>query len=83
MEADNNMDDQLQKTAEDILKRLKEMEESKEWKENGTKPCAQFKMSIDKRVATKGIAVAEYPIAKVVEFLEKEESLAKMNNQIV
>ena len=31
-----------------------------------------FKLAIDKRIATKGVAVAEYPIDKVVQFLEKE-----------
>lgn len=32
--------------AQQALKRLKELEVSKEWKENGTKPCAMFKVEI-------------------------------------
>lgn len=42
-----------------------------------------FKMEIEGRIAAKGIAVADYNIQKVVEFLEKEESLPKINPQVV
>ena len=65
------------------MKRLKELEESSAWKESATKPCKQYKMGVEKRIATKGIAIAAYPIDKVCEFLYKEESLAKMNSQII
>lgn len=42
-----------------------------------------FKMDIDGRIAAKGTAVVDYNIEKVVEFLRKEESLAKINPQVV
>ena len=42
-----------------------------------------YKLGVEKRIATKGIDIASYNIEKVIEFLSKEESLAKMNPQIV
>ena len=42
-----------------------------------------FKMEVNGRVASKGVAVVNYPIDKVFAFLELEESLAKINSQIV
>ena len=61
----NKVDEELEVAAADILKRLKELENSSEWKESATKPCKQYKMAIEKRIATKGIAVAAYPFDKV------------------
>lgn len=78
-----NLDDQLEQTAQDILKRLKELESSTSWKDNGTKPCQKYKMEVDGRVAAMGVHTAEYNIEKVIAFLEKEESLAKINPQVI
>ena len=55
-------EEQLIKDGEDVVKRLKELEESKEWKENGKKPCDMYKMEINGRVASKGIAVVNFNI---------------------
>lgn len=62
---------------------MKELEESKAWKDNGNKPCQKYKMEVDGRVASKGIHVSEFNIEKVIEFLGKEESLAKINPQVL
>lgn len=78
-----NQDEQLQQAAEDIVKRLKELEESKAWKDNGTKPCQKYKMEINGRIASMGVHVVEYNIEKVIDFLNKEESLAKINPMLV
>jgi hypothetical protein len=80
---DNKYDDELQKDREEILRRLKELEGATDWKENGTKPCAMFKKQVEGRVASKGIAIVDFNIEKVFEFLHKEESLGKINSQII
>lgn len=53
------------------------------WKENGDNPCAMFKCEIGERVASKGIAKANYNIEKVIEFLDKEDSLKKINPMLL
>jgi hypothetical protein len=70
-------------TVQKALARLKELEVSKSWKENGTSPCAMFKLEIGDRVGSKGIDKVNYNIEKVIEFLAKEDSLKKMNPQLL
>ncbi len=50
------------------LKRLKELEDSPNWKANGE---GMFKQEIDGRVASKGVAKAAFNIKKVFNFLDK------------
>jgi len=42
-----------------------------------------FKMDIENRVASKGIAVVPYNIEKVIEFLQNEETLLKINGMLI
>jgi len=42
-----------------------------------------FKLEIGDRMASKGIHVNDFNIEKVIEFLEKEESLGKINSQLL
>lgn len=76
-------DEVYKKAAEDIIKRLKELEASNGWKENGEKKCKMYKMELDGRIAAKGVAEVGFPIEKVSEFLNKEDTLPKLNNQIL
>jgi hypothetical protein len=75
--------EQYAATAQQALKRLKELEVSNEWKENGNKPCAMFKCEINGRVASKGIDKTPFSIEKVFEFLDKEDSLKKINSMLL
>ena len=45
------------------------------WIPNGTSPCEMYKVSINERVASKGIAIVDYPIDKVFDFLENPLSM--------
>lgn len=69
--------------AQKALKRLQELEESKEWKENGDKPCKMFKTEIDGRLASKGIDKVDYNIEKVFQFLDQEDSLKVINPMLL
>jgi hypothetical protein len=42
-----------------------------------------FKMGIESRVASKGIAIVNFSIDQIVEFLGKEDTLKKINPQLV
>jgi hypothetical protein len=59
------------------------LENHPNWQENGDKPCKMFKMEIDGRVASKGIAIVNFSINDVFEFLDKEDTLKKINNQLL
>lgn len=60
------MDDELNQTSQKVIGRVKELENHPGWKANGNKPCDMFKMDIDNRVASKGIAVVPYNIEKII-----------------
>lgn len=49
-----------------VLVKLKELEVSSEWEQIASKPCKMYKMGIDSRVASKGIAVVNFPISKII-----------------
>lgn len=78
-----NQDEKLIQASADIIARLKQMETTEKWIANGEDPCKMYKMEVDSRMASKGIHVNEYNIEKVITFLEKEESLAKINSQLL
>ena len=42
-----------------------------------------FKMEVEGRVAAKGIATVDYSLDKVVDFLWKDDTLPKLNSQVV
>lgn len=42
-----------------------------------------YKMEVDKRMAAKGIATVNYPFEKVVDFLWKDDTLSKLNSQVI
>lgn len=42
-----------------------------------------YKMDVNGRIASRGIAEVAFPIDKVREFLLKEDSLPKLNNQLL
>ena len=72
-----------EQVAQTALKRLKELEVSEKWQANGDKPCKMFKTEIDGRVASKGIDKVAYNIEKVIEFLDQEDSLKKINPMLL
>lgn len=78
-----NNDDQYLQIAQGAIKKLKELNASNKWQENGNKPCAMFKTEIDGRIASKGIDKVKFNIEKVIAFLEKEESLKIINPMLL
>lgn len=42
-----------------------------------------YKMEIGGRLASKGVHVNEFNVEKVIQFLQKEESLPKINPQVL
>ena len=46
---------------------------------NGEKPCALFKMEVDSRMASKGVATIEYPLEQVVKFFKDPTTSKKIN----
>ena len=76
---ENNMDEELNQTSLKVIDRIKELETHPGWKANGNKPCEMYKMEIDNRVASKGVAVVPYNIEKIIKFLEDETVLMKLN----
>lgn len=69
--------------AKDVIIRLKEMNANPNWQPNGTDPCEIFKIEIDERIASKGVAVVNFPIEKVIQFLTTPGSLAKVNEMML
>lgn len=76
-------DEELKAIAGEILARLQQLETCPDWIANGDKPCAMFKMEVDERVASKGIAKVNFNINKVFAFLEKEDTLKKINPMLL
>lgn len=62
---------------------LQELETSEKWVANGDKPCALYRMEIGDRIASKGVAIVKFNIEKVVTFLEKEDTLQKLNPDLL
>ena len=52
-----NQDEMLLKDCADIIARLKDLEKSEKWVDNGENLCKMYKMEIDGRLASKGIHV--------------------------
>ncbi len=75
--------EQYAATAQQGLKRLKELEVYGKWEPNGEKPCAMFKTEIEGRIASKGIAKVNYSIDKVFAFLDQEDTLKKINPMLL
>lgn len=73
----------LEATCVDIVKLVKEMEESKYWVECSKDPCLRHKMDIGELVAAKGTHVVPFSMEEVIEFLRHEESLKKLNWQLI
>lgn len=64
-----NQDEQLIKASNEIITRLKELETSDKWIDNGEQFCKMYKMEIGGRLASKGVHVNEFNIEKVITFL--------------
>ena len=56
-----NPDEEYEQVAKEIIERVKELEVSEKWEENGTQPCIKHKMWIGNRVASKGTHIVEHP----------------------
>lgn len=80
MEAVDNTD--YGAIAQQAVKRLKELHESKAWIDNGDKGCKMYKCEIGNRIASKGVAKVAYNIEKIVAFLRNEESLKKISSML-
>ncbi len=75
--------EKLETACEDIVKKVKEMEESKDWVECSKDPCLRHKMDIGELVAAKGTHIVPFSMEDVIEFLRHEESLKKLNWQLI
>jgi hypothetical protein len=42
-----------------------------------------FKMDVDGRLAVKGVTTVSFNIDKISEFLKKEDSMPKMNSNVI
>jgi hypothetical protein len=73
----------VEKEAEGLIDELKELNANEKWVANGDKPCDMFKMEIDSRMASKGVAVVEYPFEKVLEFFSDPMVSKKINEMCV
>jgi hypothetical protein len=54
--------EELNKIAQTMIDDLKSLEGNPKWEKFSDKPCQMFKMEIDGKMASKGVAVAYYPI---------------------
>ena len=73
----------VEKEAEGLVEKMKEISSSDKWVPNGNKPCEMFKMDIEKNLGSKGIAVIEYPLEKVLEFFSDTNASKKINDALV
>jgi hypothetical protein len=61
----------------------KEYNSSKNWEQFSKSPCLMFKMDVDGRLAVKGVTTVSFNIDKISEFLKKEDSMPKMNSNVI
>lgn len=80
---DATLSAQLLAQSQAIIPKLQEMEKDPNWAPNGNDLCALFKIDIGDRIASKGVATVNYPIEKIIDFLNKNASLGKLNDALV
>ena len=73
----------VEKEAEGLVDKMKELSSSDKWVANGNKPCQMFKMDIENNLGSKGIAVIEFPFEKVLEFFADTNASKKINDSLV
>lgn len=69
--------------ANTAFKQLDELASDPNWQKNGEKPCDMYKLEVEGRIASKGVAIVNYPLAEVVEFLSKPDTLKKLNPMLL
>lgn len=69
--------------AKEGLLHLRNAESNDKWKFYADSPCKMWTMDVEGRVASRGQAVVCYPRDKVVEFLKGEDTLRKLNPQLI
>ncbi len=74
---------QLLAQSQAIIPKLQEIENDNNWAANGHNLCDLFKIEIGDRLASKGVATINYPIEKVIDFLNQNDSLGKLNDALV
>jgi hypothetical protein len=69
--------------SKDIIQKLKELNGNYNWQPNGDKPCLMFKIEVENRVASKGVAVVNFPIEKVLAFFDLPDPTPRINEMCV
>ena len=59
-------DQRYEQTVKDLKKQMMDLLNSPNWVANGNNQCEMFKIDIGERVASKGVAIVNYNINKVV-----------------
>lgn len=71
---------QLEEQAKTLVNVYKELVNSPNWAPNGEDPCKLYKMEVDNRVASKGVATINYPLEKVIEFFNLPDSTPRIQD---
>ena len=70
---------QAEEFSKTLVPLIKELQNSPNWAPNGENPCKMYKMEVDNRVASKGVAIVNYPFDKVVEFFNLPDATPRIN----
>jgi len=73
----------VEKEAEGLVEKMKEIISSDKWVANGNKPCEMFKMDIENNLGSKGVAVLEFPFEQVIKFFSDSTASKKINDSLV
>lgn len=80
---EGNVQTQVEAEAKDVVERLIALNNNPNWVANGNDPCTMFKIELENRVASKGVAVVNYPIEKVMEFFNLPDATPRINEMCV